>query len=520
VDFSARAVVTVDPALDAYQIRIPKKSFIRLYYLEYLRYLKFVKEYSLDKVKFLVKKSETEEEVQLEYIEDFITYYFKSSDTKSRLVIMNRVPSLWRFSVPIVEIIGINIDDIITVSPMIIEAMNMDFDGDTASIFKLHDISAQKEAYDNAFQLNCITYDHNNQFLAQIKNEAIYAFNVLALSSPVTDPAIKINNLDELPFDYELLLDLNRKVDFNGTEYSYGVALLNKFAGLNDIQISSKNTSQDLSRFIYGVSSSNEDYHSRLSEFNRKLNWVLSCHRTQPLTFELEESCTILNQCLNNDILKKLPDNPYIGNYIYHGIVDKVVETIPKAFKLTKLLKAKFKKQQFSRSVIAIGYVSSEKNEVYKTPINATLLGGLNEEDFFISSIGTRKGICDKQSLTPKSGYLCRSLVMNLSPLEIDEEDCKTQFGFKIKILNKRHARMFINRYFKINFNDPWTLVTDPLLLIPNQEYIFRSPITCQTSNYKLCKKCFGEYEVTNKRYVGIHTAQVVSEKLTQLSIK
>ncbi len=117
-----------DPVLDAYQIRIPKKTFIRLYYLEYLRYLKFIKNYSLDKVKILVKKSETEEEIQLEFIEEFISYYFKNSDTKSRLVIMNRVPSLWRFSVPIVEIIGTNNDEVITVSPMIVEAMNMDFD--------------------------------------------------------------------------------------------------------------------------------------------------------------------------------------------------------------------------------------------------------------------------------------------------------------------------------------------------------------------------------------------------------
>jgi len=94
LDFSSRAVVNIDPALDAYQIKLPKKSFIKLWYLEYLRYLKFIKGYSLDKVRTLIKKSELDDSCTFDNIDEFIEYYLTKIDTKNKLVLMNRVPSL------------------------------------------------------------------------------------------------------------------------------------------------------------------------------------------------------------------------------------------------------------------------------------------------------------------------------------------------------------------------------------------------------------------------------------------
>ena len=126
--------------------------------------------------------------------------------------------------------------------------------------------------------------------------------------------------------------------------------------------------------------------------------------------------------------------------------------------------------------------------------------------------------LCDKQNLTPQSGYLSRSLIMNLSPLEIIEDDCGTEEGFDIEILNKHHARMLVNRYVKIN--GKYKLATEELMIdnIGNT-LTFRSSITCQTGGFKLCKKCFGNYNIADKKYVGIIAGQVVAERLTQLSI-
>jgi len=101
---------------------------------------------------------------------------------------------------------------------------------------------------------------------------------------------------------------------------------------------------------------------------------------------------------------------------------------------------------------------------------------------------------------------------MNLSPLEITEVDCGTHYGFSIIIQNKAHAKSLVNRYYKVD--NTWELTTlEYLLKNIGNEITIRSPITCQTENFKICEKCFGEYDVLQKRYVGIHTGALVSER-------
>lgn len=232
----------------------------------------------------------------------------------------------------------------------------MNISGDTASLFKIHDQSAQQEMLENAYQMNVIQYDHNEQFLAQIKNEAVYAFNLLVLADPdLSIPPVKINSLSEITFDYNSILYLETPIEFKNNIYSYGLCLLNSWLNLNNIEITSKNDSQDISRIIYVNSKNNKEYHYNLSEINRKLNWFLTAHRTKTLTFELEESCNLLEDCLQNPLLKELPRNPYIGTYVFNSIADTVINSIPKDYNLIKLLKAKFKKGQFLRSLVSCG---------------------------------------------------------------------------------------------------------------------------------------------------------------------
>lgn len=219
----------------------------------------------------------------------------------------------------------------------------------------------------------------------------MYAFHTLADSEPdTTITPFKITDLQEVELNYDL--DLNYPIELNNKIYSYGICLLNKWLYNSKINITAHNTAQDCSNQIYFNSISNKDYHYKLIEFNKNLNWFIASHRTKTLSFELDESCNVLANSLENPLLANLPNNPHIGYYIYKGLVDKTIKELPKDYNLTKLLKSKFKKEQFSRSVISIGYVADEKNQVYKEPINATLLGGLTESEFFQTSIGTRKG--------------------------------------------------------------------------------------------------------------------------------
>jgi len=95
VDFSSRSVIINDPSLLTYQIRIPKATFIKLYFIEYLRFLQTIKQSDYKILRQLIKNSENNiHNSQLDHLDDFIEYFFTQTARKDRLLIMNRVPSL------------------------------------------------------------------------------------------------------------------------------------------------------------------------------------------------------------------------------------------------------------------------------------------------------------------------------------------------------------------------------------------------------------------------------------------
>jgi hypothetical protein len=61
-------------------------------------------------------------------------------------------------------------------------------------------------------------------------------------------------------------------------------------------------------------------------------------------------------------------------------------------------------KQQLARTCINVGYVADAKNVIIPDPICTNLMIGLDEDDYFKSSPGARKGLIDKADSTPQSG--------------------------------------------------------------------------------------------------------------------
>jgi DNA-directed RNA polymerase beta' subunit len=95
VDFSSRSVVINDPSLLTHEIKIPKATFIKLYFIEYLRFLQKNKGADYRILRQLIKNSETNNlNNNLSYLDEFIEYFFTQTSRKDRLIICNRVPSL------------------------------------------------------------------------------------------------------------------------------------------------------------------------------------------------------------------------------------------------------------------------------------------------------------------------------------------------------------------------------------------------------------------------------------------
>lgn len=533
IDFCARAVVVNDPSLPTHQIKLPKKAFLKLWFLEYIKFLNDFK-YDIEGEgivsqnfsRYILRQvTNTENYIDFnnyEYFDDFIYHFFNNTKQKERLIYINRQPTLWRYGLLSVEIAGLNDEDVISVSPMIIKSLGMDFDGDTAAVYKVHDKKSIDESYENSFIMNLIEYDHNDDFITDISNENKYVYELLKMSKidNNSDILMTSENLFKLKYDYTI--DIKTAVFIKNLNITmpYGHGLLNKWAGLNAYTINENTSSADALRAIFKNSNSNEHFHQNLKRFVSSLYWFLSTHQKETLTLPFIESCELIHQVNENKILNKLPKNPYLGHYIYTAVTNNIYNTLPEDYQLYKLTKSKFRKVQFLRSLISIGYIADEKNMISPTPVTNNILSGLTEDEFFETSFGTRKGIVDKEKNVPDSGYMQRSMVINLSSLEIVEEDCKTKVGFKIKIQNKTHNRSLLNRYYfdsngkMVLYDESHTLNDDNI----GKSFLFRSPITCQTPHFKVCRCCTGVQKFKSP-FIGVMAGQYIEERLTQLTM-
>ena len=183
---------------------------------------------------------------------------------------------------------------------------------------------------------------------------------------------------------------------------------------------------------------------------------------------------------------------------------------------------SRFSRTQLARSCINIGYSADADNMVISTPIKNSLLEGLTEEEFFIVAPGTRKSIKDKARFTPDSGYLERTIVMALSILELDLDDCGSNRCLETIVSSQKHAMTLVGKWYK----DPQKPSSDWEVLDLNKakEFInrkiqIRSPMTCQAPKFKLCHKCFGTRKFPTK-YVGITAGQNITERITQLILR
>ena len=120
----------------------------------------------------------------------------------------------------------------------------------------------------------------------------------------------------------------------------------------------------------------------------------------------------------------------------------------------------------------------------------------------------------------PESGYMERALTMALSILEIVEDDCNSQTHLITTIFDKKHCETLVGKYYKFNETDDLKVMDLQTAIqnIGNKIYL-RSPMTCQTKNFKMCRTCFGDRKYPTT-HVGIIAGQCLSERLTQLIMR
>lgn len=450
---------------------------------------------------------------------------------KRRLMYINRQPTLWRHGSPAVMVTPQDDDDdeTISLSPLLLEPLNADFDGDTVALYEIHDEEALDEMREKAYLASYVNYDTNRSFLAIVRHEALYAAYVLTedIFPNKIDP-IKIDKLEDLPESMEWYNDrLKDPILFKDKLYTYGICLFNKKCGFSDIIINktiAKQGANLISKEIYkNLNLNSRKFYNKLHELDNFLFTYITITKHCP-SINVNEMADLVSKD-NRKLFKKLPaNNVYLGYHINEALIDRCISEFNTNHQLYKLFRSgsRFSKTQLARSCINIGYTADSQNIIAPTPIKGNLLSGISEEQFFLGAPGTRKSIRDKSKFTPDSGYLERTLVMALSILEIAEEDCGGSNFLEFVVFNEKHSETLVGKYFKDPqepYND-WSVLDFPTAkkFINNKIYI-RSPMTCMTEGFKMCRKCFGERKFMTK-YLGIVCGQTISERLTQLVLR
>jgi len=536
IDFSARAVITCNPYIKPYEVKIPLKIFVKLFFIEYLAFLFNTKpetdqdeDLSPGNLDRLIRNSDLEKKDHL--VSKFVNYFFeKDDDVLDRLVLINRQPTLWRYGIPAIKVVGISDSDSIQLNPLMLDPLNGDFDGDTAALYRCHDYKARVEMHENAYIMNTVRFDHNTDFLHTLKDESYYMYNLY--QSPEmsdnglddTTQSIRKMKLNDIKLNYVNVCSMHEFVqltDCDNEIVSIGTCMINISAGFESIKLKKGMSRQLISKTIFDHCLSNKEYFDRLHYLSLFLNYYHVPNDAATVPFQECIDVTIMSK--ESKLLGKLPIHPTIGYAVHQSEANKIIKQITPDMSLYKYRQTKFGKTQFIRSFIHIGYIADQNNISQGNAINAAAFGGLTTKQFFRTSYGTRKGITDKQEVTPKAGYLARSMNMNLSPVEIGELDCGVTIGFEIHVRDKAHAHSLVRRYYKVKQDDAeWLFIAsghDAEHLI-GEDIVLRSPILCRTPNMRICQCCFGKYDRIPSKYVGVLSGGYLSERITQLSMR
>jgi len=449
---------------------------------------------------------------------------------------LNRPPTLWRHSMPLVEVVPTD-DESIHMNPLILEPFNADFDGDALMVYAPHDNKSIEDSLEKAFYANDIFYDRNGKFLSTLRHEALYGAYILTDKSNINNIIIgEYNNLEQLPINYNWLNDkLYDQVKVDNNVVTYGIAVFNKLCGFNQIKINytiTKKTTQKVSEDIFNDSKDNFEYYKRLNFLMQNMMVFITVTKHCP-SIDIDTIVSLVDDELKEKFHKLPKENIYLGYAINQGLIDRILQyKIDKNSELYKLYicGARFSKTQLARFAINIGYFADANNYIFQEPICSSLTEGTSEKEFFMSCYGARKAIRDKSFNTPKSGALERTMVMALSILEVDQYDCGTDDLVEVHIFSEDHAKSLVGKYAiskneiiinKLNWKaDELNLITkDNYKYLINEKILMRSPLTCKTKNNRVCRVCAG-HVARDKKYIGVIAGQCLMENFTQLVLR
>jgi DNA-directed RNA polymerase subunit beta' len=591
VDYSGRSVIVVGPDLKLHQCGLPKIMALELFKPFVMKRL-----VDLDlaqNIKAAKRMVERHRPQVWDVLSDVI---------QEHPVLLNRAPTLHRLGIQAFEPVLIE-GKAIQIHPLVCEAFNADFDGDQMAVHLPLSAEAQAEARVLMLSSNnvlspasgrpivtpsqdmVIGIYYLSEFVEDAEgagrhfsdlDEAFMAHEIgeLSLHAP-----IKIR-LGELAGDGDLHYDLKKTLGklvndepFEGgalAETTLGRVLLNEAFPVGFPFIDSVVIKSDIKLLIEVII---EKYPRSAVAVTLDLIKELGFRYSTKsgLTIALDDVRTPGNKA---QILAEYEDRAEkVQSLFAKGVVtdderrQELIEIWTEATeKVTEAMKVGLKSEKFNSLDMMVGsgargnmmqvrqiagmrgLVANPKGDIIPRPIISNFREGLSVLEYFISTHGARKGLADTALRTADSGYLTRRLVDVSQEMIIREEDCETDRGIVINVLDERGVKIrnlrsrIYGRALADDLKEGRTLVatendqklragtiigTKELHAVEDADVEtvrVRSPLTCDT-RAGVCQACYGLSLATGKivetgEAVGIMAAQSIGEPGTQLTMR
>jgi DNA-directed RNA polymerase subunit beta' len=490
-DLVGRGVITNGPDLHVDEIGIPEKmawSIFKPFIVS-----EFVKAgYAPVDARQEVEKKTVRARQQLEAV------------MKKRTVMMNRAPSLHKFSIMAFKP---QLTDglAIKVPPLVFKGFNADIDGDAVNIH----VPISQEALTESHKMlpsNNLWNPGTGELMLVPSQEAAIG---LYLLSQNPEGRARINKL--LPSGFHVTKQLNKA---GAREFFKDLAKKepNKFATL----VQELKNLGDQHSYQTGFSASIKD----LQVDNRERDRLFAMADRAVAALRKKEKAGVGLDAKISEIYEKA------ATQAYETSGKKQLKDSGSSFYRMVESGAKGNDLQLRQMVTAPGILVDSKNRKVPVPVKNSYAEGLTTSDYFIASYGVRKGMMDRTLQTSKPGALNKDILAATVDNIITVDDCGTKKGLKLPL---DRTQDIYDRYLSRDQHGYArnTLVTPQVLSSLRKKGAktvdVRTPLECIAPK-GTCARCFGIDEHGAKPSlgdnIGAKMGQAMSEPVTQFTMR
>jgi DNA-directed RNA polymerase beta subunit len=488
-DLVGRGVITNGPDLHMDEIGIPEKmakSIFRPF---------TVREFTQSGYKPDVARREIDENTPL-------ARKMLESAMKKRTVLMNRAPSLHKFSIMAFKP-KLSSGLAVKVPPLVFKGFNADIDGDAVSLHVPVSEEALREST-KMFPSNNLWKPGTGELMTVPTQEAAIGLYFL---SKTDKGRAEINNL--IPAKYHVNTQLTSK---GAAELYDRIAkdLPHQFPNIVHAmkQLGDKHAYEV--GFTASVADLAVDTKARDAIFKHGDQDAAKLRLAHKPGLERDNKIAAIYEKAAQDSYKGIKEQmKNSGSSFYHMIASG----------------ARGKDNQLMQMVSAPGIVMDAKDRKVPVPLNKSYAEGITTSDYFMASYGVRKGMMDRSLQTEKPGAANKDIMAVAGDHVVSENDCGTKRGVELPITSPDvYDRFLSHDQHGHKRNEP---VTPQLISELGKKHVktinVRTPLRCLAPK-GLCSHCFGIDEHGHLPQIGDNigakAGQTMTEPMTQFVMK